>query len=388
MEDTPFPQDETPIPPNIRSLKDLINLVTGKNEQPAASSGASGLADIRPFPLLAMVGLEELKLALLLSVINPAIGGALLIGPRGTGKTTAARGLSTLLPMVERSSCYYGCLPEDVEIGGIDAVCPDCARKYAEGNLSKIVEPMRIVELPLTSTIEDVIGSLDERALVHDRTRIKRGILSLADQNLLYVDEINLLPAQVTDAILDAAAQGTYTIRHGAISATYWSRFILVGSMNPDEGSLRPPIMDRFGLRVFAHPLEESRTRLLAYELAADYRRNPHQFVSRYEVETEAARQEIIAARKALPGVKTGNRIYKIGSEIIKELGIKSLRAEIALFEATRAYAAAAGREIPELNDLLTVAPLALRLRRGDSAHHRPADEEAEIDSAIKKYCE
>jgi magnesium chelatase subunit I len=252
--------------PAIRSLKELIDRVTGRGLPPPEAVESAGLAEVLPFPFLAIVGQHDMKLSLILALINPAIGGVLLIGPRGTGKTTAVRSLVDLLPQVPRSLCYYGCLPEDVEAGGIDAVCPDCARKYAEGEPLAKLDRVRLVELPLNARLEDVVGGLDERASLHDRMRLHRGLLSQADRNLLYVDEINLLDDDVVDALLDAAAQGSFTVRRGPVSATYWSRFVLVGSMNPEEGRLRPQIQDRFGLRVIVHGLENPAERLEAYQ--------------------------------------------------------------------------------------------------------------------------
>jgi magnesium chelatase subunit I len=188
-----------------------------------------------------------MKLALLLALVNPAVGGVLLIGPRGTGKTTVVRSLVDLLPCVSRSLCYYGCLPEDIESGGMDAVCPDCARKFAEGQPLSVFDRVHLIELPLNARLDDVVGGLDERAALNERMRLKRGILAQADKNILYVDEVNLLAEEISDALLDAAAQGSFTVRRGPLSATYRSRFILIGSMNPEEGNLRPQILDRYG---------------------------------------------------------------------------------------------------------------------------------------------
>ena len=223
-----------------------------------------------------------MKLALLLGLINPSIGGVLLVGPSGTAKTTAVRSLLDILPKVERSLCHYGCLPEDIEAGGIDAVCPDCARKYAEGQPLVALDRVRLVELPLNSRLDDVVGGIEmqpagesEKTAIQDRQRVRRGILAHADRNLLYIDEINLLPDDIVDAILDAAAQGSYTVRRGPLSASYRSRFVLVGSMNPEEGRLRPQILDRFGLRVIVHGLEDPAERLEAYRRVQAYLSQP-----------------------------------------------------------------------------------------------------------------
>ena len=162
---------------SFRSLRELVDFVSGKT-LPAATPEDAGLNEPLPFPFLAIVGQKEMKLALLLGLINPAVGGILLVGPRGTAKTTAVRSLLDLLPKVERSLCYYGCLPEDIESGGIDAVCPDCAKKYAEGQPLALPDRVRLVELPLNARLEDVVGGVDpqgERATIHERLRVRRG---------------------------------------------------------------------------------------------------------------------------------------------------------------------------------------------------------------------
>jgi magnesium chelatase subunit I len=352
--------------PPVRSLRELIDLVTGRSVKSDAVQEDSGLAEQLPYPFLAIIGQMEMKLALLLSVINPNIGGVLLIGPRGTGKTTAVRSLVDLLPEIQRSTCFYGCTAEDVETGGLDAVCPDCARKYGEGQPLSRPDRVRLVELPLNSRLEDVIGGLDERALVHERLRLKRGILAQADLNILYIDEVNLLDDMIVDAILDAAAQGSYMVRRGPTSASYRSRFILTGSMNPEEGNLRPQIMDRFGLRVTVRGLPDAPDRLEVYRRVCAFRRNPRAVISQFTPETAIARQEIQSARALLPEVEIPPAVSDQGIALVRKLGIDSLRAEITLFEAARAYTAADGRLQVTSADIKVVAPMALRLRRSD----------------------
>src|SRR5512135_3685333 len=248
----------------VQSLRELIDLVTGRKFQTQPDQEDAGLAEVLPFPFLGLVGQVEMKLALLIAVINPLVSGVLLVGPRGTGKTTIVRSLVNLLPYVKRSACHYGCLPEDIEAGGLDAVCPDCARKYGEGKSLTKIDQGRLVDLPLNARLEDVIGGWDERAMAEGRVRVRSGILKQADLSVLYIDEVNLLGDDIINAILDAAAQGTYTVRRGPLSNTYRARFTLVGSMNPEEGSLRPQIMDRFGLRVVVRRLEGADDRLEA----------------------------------------------------------------------------------------------------------------------------
>ena len=375
----------------VRSLRDLIERVSGRGYQPRTNESDAGLAEILPFPFLAVVGQKEMKLALLLALINPAVGGVLLIGPRGTGKTTAVRSLVDLLPMVPRSLCYYGCMPEDIEAGGIDAVCPDCAKKYAEGEPLARPDRVRLVDLPLNSELEDVVGGVDERAAIHDRLRLRRGLLAQADRNLLYVDEVNLLADEIVDAILDAAAQGNYTVRRGPVSATYRSHFVLVGSMNPEEGRLRPQILDRFGLRVLVRGLVEPEERLEAYRRVQAYQQNPRKMVMTYADETATVQDEIQAARDLLPKVRLPDEVARRGLAFIDRLHIDSLRAEITLFETARAFAAADGRESVSLDDLREVAPLALRVRRSNfmtEYFNTQQAEETEISSVLDSVLE
>lgn len=350
---------------SVRSLRELIDIVTGRTAAQLQPGEDSGLVlEPLPFPFLALVGQAEMKLALLLTLINPAIGGTLLIGPRGTGKSTAVRSLLNLLPEVERSSCFYGCLPEDMETEGMSAICPDCAQKVAQGVPLTYPDHVRLIELPLNARLEDAIGGIDERAAANDRLRLKRGILAQADRNILYVDEVNLLADDIIDAILDSAAMGYYTVRRGAVSATYHSRFRLIGSMNPEEGNLRPQIMDRFGLRVIVRGLENIEERWEAYQRVIEHRANPRAYNDLYHQITGVARQEIQNAIEILPGVKLPVEIGQLGIRLVQALKIDSLRAEITLFEAARAYAAADNRLEIEFNDLKAVAPMALRLRR------------------------
>lgn len=351
---------------SVRSLTDLLERASARRFLEAPPPEDLGLAEHLPFPFLALVGQEEMKLALMLSLVNPNLGGVLLVGPRGTGKTTAVRSLADLMPNVQRSRCPYGCLPEDIETGGMDAVCPDCAERYSAGDPLTYEDPVRLIELPLNATLEDVVGGLDERAAMHERARINRGILSRADRNVLYVDEVNLLDDDIVDAILDAASQGTYTVHRGPVAATYRSRFVLVGSMNPEEGRLRPQILDRFGLRVIVEGLASPQERLEAYQRAVSYRNNARKVVQDYSFETDSVRDEIIQAREQIVSTGVSDAAHQFGLRLVQKMEIDSLRAEITLFEAARAHAVADGRAEAEPADIRAVAPMALRMRRSD----------------------
>lgn len=375
----PLENDQTATSrPTVRSLQELIDRVSGRALDQTQPQEDSGLVDHVPFPFLAMVGQPEMKLALMLAMINPGMGGVLLIGPRGTGKTTIVRSLTDLLPQVPRSLCFYGCLPEDIESGGMDAVCPECARKYGQGEPLAVMDQVRLVQLPLNAQIEDVVGGIDERAAVHERLRLRRGILAQADRNLLFVDEVNLLADEVVDVILDAAAQGYYVVRRGPVSATYRSRFVLIGSMNPEEGRLRPQIMDRFGLRVIVRGLADSNERLEAYKRVQAYQANPHRTAAFYAPATHTAQEEIQLARDLLHQVELPDEVARLGLALVGKMQIDSLRAEITLFEAARAYAIADGRLVVTPDDLYRVAPMALRLRRSTFITDYLGQQEAE----------
>lgn len=356
----------------------------------APSKVDRGLAlDITYFPFLALVGQQEMKTALLLAVLNPHVGGVLLIGPRGTGKTTAVRGLVDLMPPVRRSICPYGCTEEAAEARGMDAICVDCAEKLARGEPLTALDRMRLVELPLHARLEDVVGGINERiAIEQNRVQLEKGILARADGNLLYVDEINLLPDQVVNAILDAAAQGRYTVRRGPLSATYNARFVLVGSMNPEEGLLRPQIMDRLGLRVVVSGLTQSSQRLEVYRRMRAFADNPHEFIATCAEETHTFSLEIAEAKDRLPHVTLTREAEQLALRLVKELDIASSRAEYVTLEAARAHAAADGRTKAGVANVRAVAPMALRQRRSEFMVHyfeQDHEEKERIRAVLKK---
>lgn len=321
--------------------------------------------EILPFPLLALVGQPELKTALILALVNPHLGGVLLSGPYGVGKTTAVRGLLDILPLVEHETTDEAGQPHLVRT------------------------PMRLVELPLNARMEDVVGGINERvALEQQKILLEEGVLAKAHRNLLYVDEINLLEPRVVDAILDAAAQGRTLVRRGPMTRLFPSQFVLIGSMNPEEGLLRPQILDRFGLRVWVAPLAEGQQRLEVYRRTQAFRLDPLALRTLYAEQTTALREEVAVAREILPHVVIPPAIEVTAMALIQALRIPSHRAEIALLEGARARAAADFRSEVIVEDIQRIAPLALRQRRSSELEAYAAEvvqENAEIDAALKQ---
>ncbi len=324
--------------------------------------------EIQPFPLLALVAQPELKTALVIALINPMVGGVLLSGPYGVGKTTAVRSLLDIMPQVER------------EVWADD------------GSIHTRREPMRLIELPLNARLEDVVGGINERvAIEQQRVLLEEGVLARAHRNLLYVDEINLLEPHVIDVILDAAAQGRTLVRRGPLVRLFPAQFILVGSMNPEEGTLRPQIMDRFGLRVWVSPLHDAAQRLEIYRRAQLFRTDPHAFRNAYAEQTTLLREEVEAAREILPHVQVPPALEAFAMSLVQELQIPSHRAEIALLEAARARAAADFRSTVLHEDIVKVAPLALRQRRSTRIEEYAqwvAHEDTQIHTVIAKLDE
>lgn len=351
-----------------------------------------GLADHHPYPFLAIVSQFEMRIALMLAVINPAVGGVLLIGPRGTGKTTAVRSLSGILPDIEVSDCEEGALPEDLSDANAKLLYPDCYEQYHSGKAISHYEAVKLVELPLNARLDDVVGGINERiAVQQNRVSLERGILAKADRNLLYVDEVNLLDDQIVDAILDAAAQGAYTVRRGAMSGTYRARFVLIGSMNPEEGRLRPQILDRFGLRVNVRGLAGKAERLEVYHRVRAYRQQPTSFIRSWEQATTETREEIILARELLRQTQLSDEAIEVGLSLVQMLDIDSHRAEYTMFEAARAHAAADGRDVASVGDVRAVAPMALRQRRSEfmvNFYHSQHEEDEQIRQNIDRLME
>ena len=315
------------------------------------------------YPFTAIVGQEDMKEALLLNTICPSIGGVLIRGEKGTAKSTAVRALADLLP--DRHvvmDCPCGC-----EWGSKDK-CPDCQeRDESAGNLTEATVPMRVVELPLSSTEDRVAGTLDlEHAIKNGKKRFEPGVLAKANGNILYVDEINLLDDHIVDLLLDAAAMGVNFIEREGISYYHPSRFILVGTMNPEEGDLRPQLLDRFGLTVDVASEHGEDRRMEIIERRMEFEKDPEGFREDYAKEQQRMRDDIMEARSLVDSIVPGRDIVQIAVRIPLHLEVDGHRADLTLIKAAIAYAALNKRRKVLPSDVVHVSKLVMphRMRR------------------------
>lgn len=301
-----------------------------------------------------------MKLALLLAAIDPAIGGVLVFGDRGTGKSTAVRGLAGLLPpMRVVSGCRYHCDP-----GANGAACEECHERAAQGKLKSESVPVPVVDLPLGATEDRVVGALDlERALSSGEKFFESGLLARAHRGFLYIDEVNLLEDHLVDLLLDVAASGENVVEREGLSVRHPARFVLIGSGNPEEGELRPQLLDRFGLSVEVRTPDDVATRVAVVRRRDDFERNPGKFIEVWQDEEASTRDRIAAARKRLKAVKTPEAQLKKAAELCIGVGTDGLRGELTLMRAARALAAFDGDKSVTTDHLRKVAAPALRHR-------------------------
>ncbi|MBR2394636.1 MAG: AAA family ATPase, partial [Candidatus Methanomethylophilaceae archaeon] len=303
------------------------------------------------YPFTAIVGQESMKEALILNTINPLIGGVLIRGEKGTAKSTAVRALASLLP--ERhvvGGCACGCPWNDAS-----SRCPECRER--EDPQESIV-PMRVVELPLSSTEDRVAGTLDiEHAISTGKKKFEPGVLAKANGNILYVDEINLLDDHIVDLLLDAAAMGVNFIEREGISYSHPSKFILVGTMNPEEGDLRPQLLDRFGLMVDVEAERDEERRMQIIERRMEFERDPEDFSSRYEEQQAELRGRIQEARELVGEIVPGKDVVRAAVRIPLHLDVDGHRADLTLIKSAVAYAAMQGRTEVLPTDVAHVAP-------------------------------
>lgn len=339
-----------------------------------------------PYPFTAIVGQEQMKLALLLNAINPRIGGVLVRGERGTAKSTAVRALAALLP--ERSvviGCRFSCDPSQPQ-----SLCVECRGRLSAGeDLRTAMTRMRVVELPVGASEDRVVGSIDiEAAIREGNRRFDPGLLAEANRNLLYVDEVNLLDDHLVDVLLDAAAMGVNTVEREGMSFSHPARFILVGTMNPEEGELRPQLLDRFGLSVDVSGSTDIEERVVIMERDAERSRDPEAFGSLAARAEAAASADIATAVARLPHVKVSRVMLKLASSLAVSAGVSGHRADIVMTRTARALAALRGLDAVGLTEVQDAAELALNHRRRDVGGQPRAKEDEMRQQAEEKLRE
>ena len=313
------------------------------------------------FPFSAIVGQDEMKLAILIAAVDASVGGVLVFGDRGTGKSTAVRALAALLPPMRAvQGCRYHCAPEAAA-----GACEQCPTLKAAGKKPKTEwVPVPVVDLPLGATEDRVVGALDlERALSQGIKAFEPGLLARANRGFLYIDEVNLLEDHLVDLLIDVAASGENVVEREGLSVRHPARFVLVGSGNPEEGELRPQLLDRFGLSVDVKTPGDVPTRIDVVKRRDAFEREPAAFIQAWAAEDELVRKRIVAGRKRLPDVTVPDAVLEQASALCLRLGTDGLRGELTLMRAARALAALEGADTVTLEHLRHVAASALRHR-------------------------
>jgi len=330
------------------------------------------------YPFAALVGQDTLKQALLLCAVNPTLGGVLLRGDKGTAKTTAVRGLADVLPpILAVPGCPFNCEP-----GQPADLCPVCHQPAAVAQAL----PAPFVNLPLGATEDRVLGSLDLEGLLADRQKkLQPGLLAAAHRGVLYIDEVNLLPDHLVDILLDAAATGVSTVQREGLAVSHPARFTLIGTMNPEEGNLRPQFLDRFGLMVdIVAPRDVAeRTEVVRRRIA--FERDPAAFQAQWQPAQATVQQQLIAARQLLPNVQLPEGLLTLISQLCMELGVASLRADIVLYKTALTLAALAGRTTVTAADVRRAAELALAHRRRAQPFDSPGLPSETLDELMQQ---
>jgi len=333
------------------------------------------------YPFTAVVGQEEAKTVLIINAIDPTMGGALISGPKGTGKSLLVNSFSRVLPDVEQvKDCPYHCSPRDPT-----NMCASCKARFFEGGPIPVdAAPMSVVHVPLSVTEDMLVGSIDlDRAVTVGAKSLDRGLLAEANQSILYIDEVNLLPDHITDSILDAAASGWNIVEREGVSVQHPSRFILVGTMNPEEGDLRPQILDRFSVFAETHSLHDPASRAQALKRNEEYADDPYGFIERHRESLEELRRRIVDAKTLLPHVQVPDEVYTLVADTCNRLKVDGFRPDVVTVKAAKALAAFYGRDVVERGDVTAALELTLghRTRRSGLT---PPPERREIRSAFK----
>ncbi|WP_250294235.1 putative cobaltochelatase [Streptomyces atroolivaceus] len=330
-----------------------------------------------PYPFTAIVGQDDLRLGLLLNAVSPAVGGVLVRGEKGTAKSTAVRALAALMPEVAVvAGCRFSCDP-----GAPDPACPDGPHEAGTG----VSRPARTVELPVGASEDRLVGALDiERALSEGVKAFEPGLLADAHRGILYVDEVNLLHDHLVDLLLDAAAMGASYVEREGVSVRHAARFLLVGTMNPEEGELRPQLLDRFGLTVEVAASRETDLRVEVVRRRLAYDDDPAGFAARWADEEAALRERIVAARALLPRVVLGDGVLRQIAATCAAFEVDGMRADIVMARTATALAAWAGREEVVADDVRQAALLALPHRRRRNPFDAPGLDEDKLDDALR----
>lgn len=317
------------------------------------------------YPFTAVVGQERMKRALVLNAVNPRIGGVLIRGERGTAKSTAARALAALLPTVETfSDCRFGCDPNRSSTW-----CTECRERHSNGDPRNVeMQPTPFVNLPVSATEDRVVGTLDiEKAIQKGERHFEPGVLADANRGLLYIDEVNLLDDHVVDLLLDSAAMGMNIVEREGISFSHPARFILVGTMNPEEGDLRPQLLDRFALSVDISGIRETRERVLIMERHLAFEDKPEEFREQWLPIEQELSEQITQARKILPDVEYSSKNLVDIANLSASLQVDGHRSDLVILKTARAHAAFEGRKAITGRDIALAAELAYphRIKRG-----------------------
>lgn len=322
----------------------------------------------REYPFAGIVGQENMKLALILNVINPSISGVLIRGEKGTGKSTAVRSLADILPKIEMANgCPFNLPPEGQhECCGI---CPNtrCREAGIRGERERILKKVPVQELPVGSTEDRVAGTLDiEQALKTGEKRFEPGILAAANRGILYVDEVNLLDDHIVDILLDSAAMGKNTVEREGISFSHPARFVLVGTMNPEEGELRPQLLDRFGLCVQVEGIQTPKERVEVMQRRAEFDQDPEAFWQSWQDSTRSLQAAIYQGKAQYSRVAVDDEILLAIAELCIAMGVDGHRADIVTLKAAKTLCAYEGRDRVTRRDVDRAAEMVLphRLRR------------------------
>lgn len=312
------------------------------------------------YPFSAIVGQDDMKLAVLIAAIEPAVGGVLAFGDRGTGKSTAVRGLAALLPPLKAvAACRYGCDPDTPE-----ALCSECREGGRPVRAKAHLRPVPVVELPLGATEDRVIGALDiEAALTRGVKAFEPGLFAKANRGFLYIDEVNLLDDHLVDVLLDVAASGENVVEREGLSVRHPARFVLIGTGNPEEGELRPQLLDRFGLFVEVTTPTSIAERVEVVRRREAFERDPAAFVGTWRAADTRLRQKVLAARRKVSGIEVPDVVRELVARLCIALGTDGLRGELTLLRAARACAALEGARVVTSAMITHLAPMALRHR-------------------------